>query len=91
MTTCRDTIDLLLEYLEGGLTEEVRAKLETHLGGCTPCEEFLATYRQTPKICKKALVTKMPREIAGKLTDFLRREIASAAGTAAGPQVKKPE
>ena len=79
MTTCRDTIDLLLEYLEGGLSEEVRSKLERHLGGCTPCEEFLATYKQTPTICKRALVTKMPSEFAGKLTDFLRREIGAPA------------
>jgi anti-sigma factor RsiW len=75
MTTCRETIDLLLEYLDGGLGADVRSKLEAHLGGCTPCEEFLATYKETPALCKRALVTRMPAEFAGKLTDFLRREI----------------
>jgi anti-sigma factor RsiW len=75
MTTCRDTIDLLLEYLDGGLEPEVRARLEAHLGGCSPCEEFLASYRETPTLCRKALATRMPATIANKLSDFLRREI----------------
>jgi anti-sigma factor RsiW len=79
MTTCRQTIDLLLEYLDGGLADDVRSKLEAHLGDCTPCEEFLATYKQTPGLCKRALMTRMPAEFAGKLTDFLRREIGAPA------------
>jgi anti-sigma factor RsiW len=75
MTTCRETIDELLAYLEGGLTEEARAKFEEHFSGCQPCEEFLATYKQTSKLCKTALATKMPGEFASKLTDFLRGEL----------------
>jgi anti-sigma factor RsiW len=81
MTTCRDTIHLLLDYLEGGLSEEARAKLEEHFSGCTPCEEFLATYRETPRLCRKALVTRMPSEFATKLTDYLRSEIAAPKKT----------
>jgi anti-sigma factor RsiW len=76
MTTCRETIDLLLEYLDGGLSEDTRTRLEDHLGGCQPCEDFLRTYRATPSLCKRALaVKKMPGEVASRLSDFLRREI----------------
>ncbi len=76
MTTCRESIDLLLEYLDGGLPEDVRAKLDEHFGGCQPCEEFLRSYRATPSVCQKAMaVKKMPGEVAARLTDFLRREI----------------
>jgi anti-sigma factor RsiW len=75
-TSCRESINLLLEYLDGGLEPDVRARLEEHFGGCTPCEEFLASYRETPKVCRLALATKMPETFAKKLHDFLRSEIA---------------
>jgi anti-sigma factor RsiW len=76
MTTCRQSISLLLEYLDGGMPEDLRARLDEHFGGCQPCEEFLRTYRATPSLCKKALAVKeMPTEVASRLTDFLRKEI----------------
>jgi len=75
MTTCKDAIDLLLEYLDGSLPDDVRARLEKHVGGCTPCDDFLASYRATPSLCRKALEKRMPESLAGKLTDFLRTEL----------------
>lgn len=74
-STCKDSVEFLLEYLDGELTPELRAKLETHLGGCSPCEEFLRSYRATPGLCRKALAREVPREVAARLTDFLRREM----------------
>jgi anti-sigma factor RsiW len=73
-TTCKDSIDLLLEYLDGELPADVRARLDEHLGGCSPCEEFLKTYRETSSLCRKALNRDMPKEIASKLHEFLKRE-----------------
>lgn len=75
MTTCRETIDLLLDYLDGELPAELRASLEEHLGGCQPCEDFLSTYRATMTVCKKALITKMPEDSAHKMRAFLREHI----------------
>ncbi|MEW6434753.1 MAG: zf-HC2 domain-containing protein [Myxococcota bacterium] len=75
MTTCRDSLDLLLEYAEGHLPDDVRRRLEAHFGDCQPCEEFLKTYRATPGLCKKALAATMPEAVAKKLTTFLRREL----------------
>ena len=72
MHTCKDAIDLLLSYLDGEMTAEVKAKLEEHLGSCNPCVEFLQSYKDTPSVCRKALETKMPSELANNLTDFLR-------------------
>ena len=78
VSTCKDSVELLLEYLDGELTPELRQKLEAHLGGCSPCEDFLKSYRATPGLCRKALARDVPREVAAKLTDFLRREMAKA-------------
>jgi anti-sigma factor RsiW len=77
-STCKDSVELLLEYLDGELTPELREKLESHLGGCSPCEDFLKSYRATPGLCRKALARDVPREVAAKLTDFLRREMVKS-------------
>jgi len=75
-STCKDSVGCLLEYFDGGLTGELRTRLEAHLGGCTPCEDFWKSYSATPGLCRKALVRDMPEEVAVKLTGFLRAEIA---------------
>jgi anti-sigma factor RsiW len=77
-STCKDSIARMLEYLDGELSGELRQKLEAHLGGCSPCEDFLKTYRATPGLCRKALAAKMPDEVANKLTAFLRNEMKKA-------------
>jgi hypothetical protein len=79
MTTCRETIELLLDYLDGDLPAELRANLEEHLGGCQPCGEFLETYRATMGLCKKALAAKMPEEAVAKLHSFLKTNIEKKA------------
>lgn len=78
-STCKDSIELLLEYLDGELAPDVHQRLESHLGGCPPCEEFLRSYRATPSLCRKALAREVPEEVASKLSDFLRRELSKAS------------
>jgi len=84
MTSCRDSLPLLLEYAEGHLPEDVRARLEAHFGDCQPCEEFLKTYRATPGLCKKALAATMPEAVSRKLMAFLRQETKQAGADGAG-------
>jgi anti-sigma factor RsiW len=79
MYTCKDSITLLLDYLDGELTPEDTQHLREHLQGCSPCVDFLRTYRATPGLCKRALAQKMPQEMSTKLTDFLRSKIKSAS------------
>lgn len=79
MYTCKDSINLLLEYLEGEMSPEESRHLKEHLSGCSPCEEFLNTYRATPSLCKRALAARMPKEVSSKLTEFLRTKIKSAS------------
>lgn len=79
MYTCKDSINLLLDFLDGELTPEDTQHLREHLQGCSPCVDFLRTYRATPGLCKRALAQKMPQEMSTKLTDFLRSKIKSAS------------
>ncbi|MCC6336201.1 MAG: zf-HC2 domain-containing protein [Myxococcales bacterium] len=75
MISCRDSLQLLLDYAEGHLPDDVRARLERHFGDCQPCEDFLKTYRATPELCRKALEAKMPEAVAQKLSAFLKKEL----------------
>ncbi len=79
MFNCKDSIDRLLEYLDGELPAEVKQHLDQHLQGCTPCEEFLKQYRQTVPMCRKALLrAKMPNEVAERLSSFIKNSIRKA-------------
>ena len=76
MFNCKDSIDRLLEYLDGEVPAEVKQHLEEHLDGCAPCEEFLRQYRETAPLCRKALLrSKMPKEVAERLTSFLHESL----------------
>lgn len=78
MTTCKDSIELLRAYVDGELAPEEHTRLESHFGDCSPCEEFLATYRATPKLCQEALRKQMPEEISRRLIAFLRGAIGGS-------------
>ncbi|WP_223753708.1 zf-HC2 domain-containing protein [Myxococcus sp. RHSTA-1-4] len=79
MYNCKDSINLLLEFLDGEMSPEEAQHLKEHLRGCSPCVDFLRTYRATPGLCKKALAAKMPKEVSEKLTEYLRSKIKSAS------------
>lgn len=80
MYSCKKSIDLLLEYLDGDIPPDEQRHLNEHLNACPPCVDFVRTYRATPQLCKKALATKMPEELSSKLTEFLRAKAGAKNG-----------
>ena len=70
--TCKETIDLLLDFIDGLLSPTDHAALEAHLAGCPPCVAFVNSYKATPGILRKALGVEMPPEVADRLGSFLR-------------------
>ncbi len=79
MYNCKDSINLLQDYLDGELSAEDSRHLKEHLSGCAPCVDFLRTYRATPGLCRKALEKAMPQEVAQKLTEYLRSKCKKSA------------
>jgi predicted anti-sigma-YlaC factor YlaD len=45
--TCSEIVELVTEYLEGGLTTEDRERFEEHIGFCGWCLTYLDQMRQT--------------------------------------------
>jgi len=75
MFSCKESIELLLEYLDGSMSPDEAERLSRHLEACPPCVEFLETYKATRGLCKRALAAKMPQELSQRLTDFLRQKM----------------
>ena len=82
MLTCRELIDLLLDYLEEGLTPEVAADLERHLRACPPCVAYLNTYRKTRELTGQVTRVPMPQEMTRRLRQFLLDRLATGSSPA---------
>ena len=69
---CRSGVELLMDYLEGVLTADVRAAIEAHVAGCPRCESFIASYLETPRIVRDATRIEMPADLQASLLAALR-------------------
>ena len=73
--TCREAIDLLVDFLDQTLGERLLADLERHLADCGPCRAYLRTYRKTRDLTARTAPADMPPELRARLRDFLRDRV----------------
>ena len=52
--TCQEFIDFLLDYDDGVLPADQRARFDEHLSVCPDCVNYLASYRATKAMGKSA-------------------------------------
>jgi predicted anti-sigma-YlaC factor YlaD len=45
--TCKETVELISDYLEGALLPEMQARFDQHLDTCPGCNIYLNQMRQT--------------------------------------------
>lgn len=69
--TCKETIELLADYLESALDDQLIEQLEAHLRDCGPCVAYLNTYRRTRELAGDAGRVDMPEEMKARLRRFL--------------------
>ena len=48
--TCRELVQLITEYLEGGLSRRDRRRFERHLRGCDGCTTYVEQMRDTVRL-----------------------------------------
>ncbi|MEI6083680.1 MAG: zf-HC2 domain-containing protein [Verrucomicrobiota bacterium] len=72
---CSDTEHLLFAYIEGGLTDEARRKLDKHLANCSACVRYVRSYRQTIELTQEHGLPEieMPLELQSRLRDFIQK------------------
>ena len=78
--TCRDGVRILMDFTEGVLPAPLRHAVEDHVGGCRRCQRFVRSYRETPRIMRRATVARMPAGLGRRL----HRMIGELAGPAGG-------
>ena len=47
---CKELVELVTDYLEGVLPDDVRMRFEDHLSGCDGCTNYLEQMRQTIRL-----------------------------------------
>lgn len=73
MKECREVIDLLTEYLEGGLSPDEAARLEAHLQGCDGCAGFLESLKSVRAAAGTPKADAIPEDCRRALRSFLKR------------------
>jgi len=69
---CASGVELLMDYLDGVLPEDVKAALDEHVARCQKCTAFVASYLATPRILRDATDASLPAELEESLKAFLR-------------------
>ena len=76
--TCKESIALLSDYLDALCGPELMAQLEEHLRDCAPCRAYLATFRRTRDLTRKAGQIAMPAEMKSRLRQFLLQKLLTS-------------
>ncbi len=71
---CRDVVELVTNYLEGGLDPAVASAVEAHLQLCDGCDDYLAQMRTTIRLLGRVplhtLSTQAKTDLMGAFRDF---------------------
>ncbi len=51
--TCKELVELVTDYLEGTLPQDVRTRMEHHLSACDGCTNYLEQMRQAIRLTGK--------------------------------------
>jgi anti-sigma factor RsiW len=72
---CREVVELVTEYLGGGLPVHQRERFDQHLATCPPCTAYLAQVRTTLDLAQELGSARDPadQEVATELADIFRR------------------
>lgn len=78
--TCEECIEVLVDYLEGSMDKATHSAFEAHFADCTPCLDFLQTYKATITVTKKVLTVEdeIPENVRLRLREFLRKNCKKA-------------
>ena len=72
--SCRELVELLIDFLDGELPDERRRVLEAHLALCPPCLAYLETYKTTIQLTRKLPNVPPPPELLIRLKAALCAE-----------------
>ena len=69
--TCRELVELLVDFVTGELPPEYHQRIERHLQRCPPCVTYVETYRITIQLTRRLPCQPMPPSLVAKLRQAL--------------------
>ena len=70
--TCEELVELVTEYLEGGLTDADRERFEEHVVACGGCSNYLDQIRTTIALAGRVTVDDLMEETKTELLAAFR-------------------
>ena len=70
--SCQELVELVTDYLEGGLSPQGRAEFEHHIAGCTGCHEYVEQMRTTIELTGSLTPEDVPAAAAERLLEAFR-------------------
>ena len=74
MITCRELVELLIDYVSGDLPPEKLEFCKQHLHCCPPCEAYLETYQVTIRLTRQLPPVPVPPELLARLRCILEQQ-----------------
>lgn len=73
---CEACFILLLDYLEGDLGEEKKARIEEHLKVCGPCINYFQTYEKTIQLLRvlREQEATVPKSTQERIKNFVMKQ-----------------
>jgi anti-sigma factor RsiW len=71
-TECRQFLEILSDYHDGELDEELVARFELHMSECERCQAVVRTFRQTIVYYRTTRCKAVPRDVHSGLITALR-------------------
>lgn len=70
--TCEELVEIVTEYLEGGLSDAERERFEEHIGVCSGCANYLDQIRTTIELAGRVTVDDLMEETKTELLTAFR-------------------
>jgi anti-sigma factor RsiW len=70
--TCRDVVDLVTEYMDGGLPADQRLAFERHVAICPPCRGYFAQLRKISRTAGGLREDELPEALRSSLITAFR-------------------
>jgi anti-sigma factor RsiW len=70
--SCAEIVELVTEYLEGGLAAADRERFEEHLAFCDGCDRYLDQMRATVAAAGRLELERLPAALEEKLLEAFR-------------------
>jgi anti-sigma factor RsiW len=70
--SCQQIVELVTQYLEGGMPAERRLGFEEHIAICPPCRNYFGQFRRTIQLGKQIREDELPADVRAALVDAFR-------------------